>query len=107
MTIEDITKQLREGTPSPPELADFAVTLSGEYAYICSRLEEIFKVKPSEWLKLRDQCKSDAQADKKWESSQMGLTESIYKLKLKAIEKELSAIRSRLHIAEMESRNQF
>jgi hypothetical protein len=107
MTLDDITKELREGTPSPPDLSDYQITLSGEFGFISSRLEEILKVKPSVWLKLREESKSDAQADKKWESSPIGIEEAIYNLKLKAIGKMMSAINSRLHIANMEARNQY
>jgi hypothetical protein len=107
MTYEDITKELREGNPSPGQLSDFQLQLSGEFGFISSRLEEILKAKPSIWLDLREKSKSDAQADKKWEASERGIEETIYQLKLKAISKQMSAINSRLHIANMEARSQY
>lgn len=107
MSIEEISQKLREGSYSPAELADFQVRLAGEYSFIASRLEEILKAKPQEWLRLRAESKSDAQADKKWEASQMGIEETIYNLKTKAISKMLTSINSRLHVANMEARNNY
>jgi hypothetical protein len=73
MTIQEISDKLRTGTYTPGELADFQVQLAGEFAFIAARLEDILKAKPSIWLELRKESKSDAQADKKWQSSLMGL----------------------------------
>jgi hypothetical protein len=107
MDLNAITLELRDSQLPPGKLSEYLVQLAGEYAFISSRLEEILKVKPQVWLKLREESKSDTQADKKWESSQDGLQEIIYKLQLKSIEKQLSSIKTRLHIYEMEARNQF
>ena len=100
MTLEAISEKLRTGTYSPGELGDFAFILSGEMGFISARLEEILKVKPSIWLQMKKESKSDAQADKKWEASEIGIEETIYNLKLKAISKQMTAINSRLHIGQ-------
>lgn len=107
MDENNIAEALRNTTLSPGDLSEFQIKLAGEYSFLSSRLAEILVIKPQLWLQLRKETKSDASTDKKWEATPEGIEEAIYKLKLRAIEKQLSAINSRLHILSMEARNQL
>lgn len=92
---------------SPHQLAEDRVEMSADYARLSERLGEILSLKPQEWLLLREQCKSDASANKKWEMTEMGVEETILKLKMKALEKSMSSIKTYIEVLTNESRNNY
>lgn len=108
--IEDIINQLRTNDAIPPnKLATWRLQLSGEYAFIAQRLAEVQMAKPDIWLAIRerDGITSDAQADREWERTEQGKNERAYKTQLKYLEKIMSALRTRINVAEGEAYNQF
>ena len=56
---------------------------------------------------MRKNVASDTRADREWDSTMDGIMEMSLRLKLKALEKSMSAIKTRLRIVEMEGRNIF
>ena len=92
---------------SPPELADYLLELSGDYAFNAGLWEDIQNTKSDEWLKLRSDCTSDTQADRKWTRTEQGKNETILKSKLKTLAMLMSSIKCRLRVFESEARNLF
>jgi hypothetical protein len=102
-----ITKGLKEGqyTTNPHEAAADLSILAGEYAYASGQLELIFQRKPGIWSEMRKNFQSDTACERAWESTVDGMTESGLRLRVRAIEKMMSALKSLLRLAENESRN--
>lgn len=92
---------------TPGELSEALMKQSAEYCEISDKLTEILKYKPESWLRIRATCESDARAEKTWASMPYGVDETVYRLKLKALEKSMSAIKTRLRVMESEARNLF
>ena len=103
MELPEIIARLK-GNPSPSELSNIKIYLAADYAFLAGQLGEILKVKPEAWVKLRDleTCSSDKQADRAWDRTAQGLEETSLRLKMKSIEKILSAISSRIQVASEE-----
>jgi hypothetical protein len=102
-TIEGIAQIMRIGKGmAPEESAKMRVYLAGEYAYLSSCLENILAAKPDMWILIRENKKSDSQADAEWNRTKEGRNEMIMKLRLKRIEKMMSALRTYLEMAEKE-----
>lgn len=107
MNYETIVKNLRDTQPSPGELSEIRQYLAGEYAFVSGQLQDILMRKPDMWQLFRKDAGSDKQADRAYEGTEDGKLEAVYRLKLKAIEKLMSAIKTRIDIAMGEARNQF
>ncbi len=107
MDIVALAKELQTRVYSPPELAKLKMEVAGEYGFICSLLEKTLYQKAVQWGKLRATVKTNAEADRLWEASQDGINEMGYKLRLKAMERILSAISTTLRTAEVEKNNQW
>lgn len=90
---------------TPRELAEERIQLAGEYQKFSGDLEIILLKKPRAWLDLRATTNSDAAADKLWQASDDGLQETIIRIRLKAIEKKLSSLRTMLEVLQGEARN--
>lgn len=107
-TYEEVVEKVRsEDGLAPEELGEAKEFLSGEYAFVASELEKILRRKPKAWEEIRKTVQSDARADRSWDGTEDGNGEIIYRLRLKAIEKLMSSISSRLRIMEGEARSQF
>lgn len=92
---------------TPHQLAEERVEMAGEYARLSEKLGEILSLKPQEWLLLRENCKSDTSAEKKWAMTEMGVEETLIRLKLKALEKNMSAVKSYLEVLQGEARGSY
>jgi hypothetical protein len=106
MTVDAIIEALK-GQPSPHEMANYKVYLAAEYAFLSGQLNTALMEKPEKWLKLRGHCKSDTQAERMWARTPEGLNETSIRLKLKSIEKMMSAISTKISVASEEIRNNF
>lgn len=107
MTLNEIGELLRGEKLTPGQLSELRLKLAGEYSFIASRLDDIVMTKPQEWLYLREQSTSDNQADKKYELTENGKLEKVYRQQLKTCERMMSAIKTRIEILQGESRNQY
>ena len=92
---------------SPRELAQTRVWLAGHYAYLNGLITEILIKKPFVWEKLREEVKSDTRAERKWQMTEDGQEEIKLSRNLKSIEKLLSAMNTRLKVAEGEAINNY
>jgi hypothetical protein len=106
MTIADIVEKMK-GQPSPHELANYKVYLAAEYAFLSGQLEGSLMLKPEKWEAFRLNCTSDTQAERAWARTPDGLKETSIRLKLKSIEKMMSAISTKISVATEEARNNF
>ncbi len=107
MNIQEIATTIRETQLSPGELADLRLKLSAEYAFNATELENILMHKAEKWQELRKEVKSDTQAERLWQATDIGQEETGYKLRLKSIEKLMSGIKTMLDIKEHELRGHF
>ena len=108
MTFDAAIEQA-QSEASPSELSKTRVWLAGRYAYLNGLVTEILKKKPFVWDKIRNSegVGSDTQADRKWQMTEDGQNEIQYLRELKSCEKLMSAISSRIKIAEGEAHGQY
>ena len=92
---------------TPHMLADERLALSAEYQALSDELADILTFKPAKWILIRQNTKSDTSAEREWQNSKEGTREMVIKLKLKALEKRMSGIRSYLDVLNGESRNMY
>lgn len=59
------------------------------------------------WVAMREYYKSDTATDRAWQATELGKEETKTKLKLKALEKEMSAIKTHLKVKSDEARNMY
>lgn len=96
-TIQSITKiqtKLQTGKFAPQEAVEARVCLAGYYAWTSEQLESILIRKPATWSKLRENCKSDKQADREYEKTDDGVNEIGLSMRLKRYEKMMSALKT-------------
>ena len=89
---------------TPGELARQLMERSAEYGTLSDELGRIYAIKPVDWSMLRDQVTSDKQADREWEKTKTGYRETLIKMRMKVIDKEMSAIKKYLEVKEKELR---
>lgn len=107
-TIKQIAEALKTSQQIPPRvLVEWKGVLAGEYSFSAGVLEEILKNRPREWKNLREKTKSDKAADREWEGMESGINEMGLRLRMKSIEKLMSALSSLLKVAEGEAKNQW
>lgn len=92
---------------SPHAIADERVRLAGEYARDTEKMVEILQNKAVLWAQLRANAKSDKAADRAWEALPLGLEEMKLRLMMKASEKMMSALKTKLEVLEGEARNMY
>jgi len=90
---------------NPVELSEKLVLMAHEYSERSDELADILVLKPAKWLHMRSQEKSATDTDRLWDATEDGMKETRIKLKMKSLEKLMSAIRTRLRIQEVEARN--
>lgn len=94
---------------TPAEIAERRVELSSEYSKCADDLADILEIKATAWMTIRNRedIKSDTKAEREWESTELGIKEMRLRLKMKGIEKKLSAAKSYLDVANNEARNLY
>lgn len=92
---------------NPKDCAEDLAILAGEYSFVCGHLEDVLKAKPSIWNATRLQTQSDKSADKAWDAIEQGINEMGLRLRMKSIEKMMSALKSLIAVAEGQARNQY
>ncbi len=90
---------------TPGQMSEALVQQAHDYSTLSDQLAEILKVKPFKWLELRATVESDTRAERLWSATEDGVAEMVLKLRLKAIEKVMSSLRTRLRVLELEVRN--
>jgi hypothetical protein len=90
---------------TPRELAEERVRLAGEYQHDSEILSGILETKAVLWPELRKAVKTNAEADRAWDSTPNGINEMKLKLKLKASEKRMGSIKTLLDVMNAEARD--
>lgn len=88
-------------------MAEFKTWLAGQYGFLTGRLITVLAGKPERWLKLREKCTSDTQAEREWARTAEGMNETAIRLQMKAMDKMASAISTRISVAQGEARNEY
>jgi hypothetical protein len=99
--------RLGQYNSNPNLSAEDRARLSGEYSFWTGILEDILIRKPKIWNDMRVKHKSDKACDKEFEATDDGINEVVIRLKLKRIEKLISALSTLIRIAEGNARNQY
>lgn len=89
------------------QLAEKRVTMAGDYSRNSEILGDILELKVKWWVDQRPNHKSDKAAEMAWMATDAGVREMRSKLWLKAAEKEMSAIKTMIDVANGESRHQY
>jgi len=103
--MKSLIEQMKNAELSPTELSEIHMKLAGEYAYKATELDALLIGKPEMWLALKENSKSDTEANRKWDMTPEGIKENSLKLQMKSIEKMMSALKSRMRIKELEATN--
>ena len=100
MNQEIILTQLQQtlmvGKILPQEAVHYRLVLSGYYSFYSEQLEGILTRKPKTWMAIRSKegCKSDKQADREYELCDDGINEIGLSMRLKRLEKQMSALKT-------------
>lgn len=105
--IQEAENILKQGIVPPHIAADMRVKLAGEYSFNCGIIEDITTRKPAAWNLLREKTSSDKQADKLWDATEDGINEAVLRIRIKRLEKMMSAFSTIIKLAEGQSRNQY
>lgn len=92
---------------NPHELAEARITLAEEYSRYSGELAKLIKSQADYFNANRENYKSDTATEKAFDSTDDGVKMTIIKMKLKSIEKTLSAYNTYLRLAENEARNLY
>ena len=90
---------------TPRELSEQLMQLSADYSKYAGLYADHLTKQANFFNANRPNYKSDNATQKAFDSSQEGVTMNVLKLKLKAIEKEMSAIKTHLRLLENEAKN--
>ena len=94
-------------TKTPHQLADERIGLAEEYSRYSGILAELIKKRAEHYRDKRPNFKSDLAVEREWENTEVGTQMTIIKMKLKTIEKKLSATATMLRLLENESKNLY
>lgn len=92
---------------TPHQIAEERYEFAALYASLSGELENILERKPAIWTQLRDTVKSDTACERLYQASADGIREMQIKLRLKSLEKQMSAARTMLDVMSAEARNQM
>jgi len=92
---------------TPHELSDSLMDLSEQYSRYSGEFAEKIKLQADFFNTFRENYKSDNATQKAFDATQDGVRMTIIKLKLKALEKQMSAIRTHLRLLENEAKNLY
>ena len=92
---------------TPHQLADERIGLAEEYSRYSGLYAELIKKRAEHYRDHRPKFKSDLAVEREWENTEVGVQMTIIKLKLKVIERQLSASNTMLRLLENEARNLY
>ena len=102
---KEIALKLQNNKIYPHEAVEMRAKLAGLYSFYSEQYETCIIEKARNWKILREKHKSDASAEKDWETTETGINEIGLKLRLKSIEKMLSALKSIIDMANVDYHN--
>ena len=92
---------------NPHELSEARITLAEEYSRYSGELAKMIKIQADYFNANRDNYKSDKATERAFEGTEEGVKMAVVKLKLKAIEKTMSAYNTHLRLLENEAKNLY
>lgn len=92
---------------TPHQLSDERLFLSEEYSRYSGEYVKCMKKRADFFNANRKEHKSDTACQRAWESTDDGVLMEGLKMKLKAIEKRMSALNTALRLAENEAKNLY
>lgn len=92
---------------TPGEISEKIVEYAEEYSTLSDKLGMVLSGKPTLWMELRDKHKSDTACEREWAGTILGLEETRLRLRLKSLDKTMSALKTRLRVLEGEARNLY
>jgi hypothetical protein len=92
---------------TPHQLAEERIGLAEEYSRYSGLYAEMIKHRAEHYKAHRPNFKSDTAVERDWEMTEQGVQMEIIKMKLKTIEKKLSATASMLRLMENESKGLY
>lgn len=102
-----VSNNIKEGMyqANPHGCAEAKAILAAEYSFYMGLLEDILSRKPGVWNLKRPEFKSDQACERWWEGTEDGINEVVIRLKIKRMEKLMSALSTFIRLAEMEAKN--
>lgn len=88
-------------------LADERIGLAEEYSRYSGLYAELIKARAEHYKVNREKHKSDTAVQRDWEMTEKGVQMEIIKMKLKTIEKKLSATATMLRLMENEAKSLY
>ena len=88
-------------------MADDLITLSEEYSRYSGEFAQHVKLQADYFNTFREKHKSDTATQRAFDATDPGVRMVILKLKLKALEKQMSSLRTFLRLAENEAKNLY
>jgi len=88
---------------TPHEMAEKLITLSEEYSRYSGEYAQHIKLQADYFNTFRENHKSDTATQRAFDATEAGVKLVILKLKLKALEKQMSSLRTFLRLAENEA----
>lgn len=92
---------------TPHQIAEDRITMAEEYSRYSGMYAELTKKRAEHFHLERANQKSDTATDRAWDRTPDGVQMNIIKMKLKAIEKQMSASNTMLRLLENESKNLY
>ena len=92
---------------TPHQISDKRIELSEEYSRYSGELAKLTFKQAHFFNENRDKHKSDTATQRAFDTTEDGITMTVVKLKLKAIEKTMSAYNTHLRLLENESKNLY
>lgn len=92
---------------SPHQIAEERVGMAEEYSRYSGMFADLIKKRADHFKTERPNHKSDTAVERAWEQIPDGVQMTILKLKLKALEKQMSASNTMLRLLENESKNLY
>ncbi len=107
--IERISKGLIAGeyNTNPHKCAQDLAVLAGTYSFIMGSLETILQTKPSVWMSMRPNHKSDTACERAWQETIDGKNQEALELRAKGITQMMSALRTMIRLAESDMSNKY
>lgn len=92
---------------TPSNLSDKKMKMAIEYEKLGNRLIEVKTQKAYKIMEFISSGDTGSKAESKWDSTPEGIEEMTLKIKMKGIEKLISAISTKLEVMNSESRNYY
>lgn len=91
-------------TKNPHQIADERIGMAEEYSRYSGMFANLIKKRAEHFKQEREKHKSDTAVERAWERTDDGTQMTIIKLKLKALEKQMSASNTMLRLLENEAK---